>query len=597
MRVADFIAEEVSRFTKGHVFMVPGGAAMHLNDAFGRHPDFQCIANLHEQASAISAEGYSRITGELGVAMFTAGPGATNAITGVCGAWLDSTPVLFVSGQVKTSDLRSSISGIRQYGVQEVNIVDMVKGITKYAITVRDPETIKYHVQKAIYLATSGRKGPVWLDIPLDVQGADVDPSAINGFIPPSPIHLDENSLRTADVIELLQHSERPVLLLGNGLRAAKAIDEAISFAEKWNIPILTTWLGMDLVSSSHRLFFGRPGGMAPRGANFTVQNCDLLIAIGARMDLGMVGYSYKNFARKAKKIYIDIDIAELEKYDSPPDLPIHADAREFLVKLLAHEAHPATHRDSWVAKCSHWKDKYPLLLDDHKDPSKPISLYNFSAILTGLLSSEDIIVPGSSGFASEIFLLMFNYKKGQRIYHNRGTGSMGFGLPSSIGACLASGGKRTICVDGDGGFQMNIQELETIRRLNLPIKIFVINNSGYASIRSSQSRYFNQLVCADETSGLSLPPLREVSNAYSLADKKLENTLDIASSISEVLDTAGPCLCEVVVRPTEPREPCLSSFKKSDGTMVSRPIEDLYPFLDREEFLSNMLIEPLKDE
>ncbi len=592
MRIADYLFHKLYKTGVRHVFMLPGGAAMHLNDAVGRVPGLTPIGNLHEQACAIAAEAYARLSGGLGVVLVTAGPGGTNTITGLAGAWLDSTPVLFLSGQVKTADLKTS-RGVRQYGAQEIDIIRIVEPLTKYAVTVTDPQTIRYHLEKALHLALTGRKGPVWLDLPLDIQGTDVDPDRLVGYTPSTE---QANHIEPADAVErtidLLNRSERPVLLAGHGVRLAGAVEEFKTLLEHLQIPVLTTWLGMDLIGADHPLYFGRPGGMAPRGANFAVQNADFLLVLGSRLDLGLVGYSYENFARAACKVIVDIDPAELDKYPISIDLPVIADARDFITAVLARsERLIAVNRCSWVDRCRSWKQRYPLLGADHTDPQKSLSAYLLSDVLVDEMVSEDIIVPGSSGFACEIFLLMYRCKDGQRIFHNRGTGSMGFGLPASIGACLASGGRRTICVDGDGGFQMNIQELETVRRLNLPIKFFVVNNDGFASIRSSQGSYFNQLVCADRSSGLTLPDIIRVADAYGLPTARIDAVADLRGQLRALLAAPGPLVCEVVVRPDEPRIPRLASFRKPDGNMVSRPIEDLFPFLDRDELRENMLV------
>ena len=572
---------------------------MHLNDAFGRQPPIDPVGNLHEQACAIAAEAYARITGGPGAVLVTAGPGGTNTITGLAGAWLDSTPVIFISGQVKRADLKES-RGVRQYGVQEIDIVRIVGPLTKYAVTILEPESIRYHIDKALYLATTGRRGPVWLDILLDVQGASIDVDQLAGFTPeradPST-GIDGLAARVDDAIMLFNQAQRPVLLAGHGVRMAGATEEFLQLAERWQIPVLTTWLGMDLIDAVHPLFFGRPGGMAPRGANFTVQNADFLLVVGSRLDFGLVGYSYENFARAARKVIVDIDPAEIAKFPIPIDVPIVADAKAFFVEALSQSDRlQSKDRGTWIESCRTWKTKYPLLTTDHTDPSQPLSAYYFSHVLGEAMEPDDVVVSGSSGFACEIFLLTYLRKRGQRIFHNRGTGAMGFGLPASIGACLGSGRNRTICVDGDGGFQMNIQELETVRRLNLPIKFFVVNNDGFASIRASQSGYFKLLVCADRTSGLTLPDITKVATAYGLASCRIEGPANLREHIQQVLDAPGPIVCEVVVRPDEARIPRLASFRKPDGNMVSRPIEDLFPFLDRKEFEENMLI-PVLDE
>ena len=459
MKLSDYVMQVVAAEGVKHVFMLPGGGAMHLNDSLGRADGVDFVCNLHEQASAIAAEAYARVTNNLGVAMVTSGPGATNAITGVAGAWLDSTPCLFLSGQVKRADLKGE-SGLRMLGVQEVDIVSLVSPITKYAVTITDPTTVRYHLEKAIYLTRHGRRGPVWLDFPLDVQAAEIDPQHQRGFDPKA----DElRSGTRADIgplvdrlIDLLLSSERPVLLIGNGVRLAGAADRILTLAERLGVPVLTTWLGLDLIGDDHPLHFGRPGGIAPRGANFTLQNADCLVTIGARLDMALTAYAHERFARGAKKAMVDIDPAEIEKMKTTIHLPIVADAAEVIDRVLAVVTEPnAFQRDPWLARCREWRTRYPLVLPAHRENTDGVSMYYFSEVLTEELRADDIIAPSSSGFASEIFFLNFKVKHGQRVFHNRGMGAMGFGLPASIGACIASGNRRTISVDGDGGFQI----------------------------------------------------------------------------------------------------------------------------------------------
>ena len=592
MRVADYLAQRIAEAGIRHIFMLPGGAAMHLNDAFGRQPLIEPVGNLHEQACAIAAEAYARVTGGPAAVLVTAGPGGTNAVTGLAGAWLDSTPVIFMSGQVKCADLKGS-RGVRQYGVQEIEIVRIVEPLTKYAVTITDPQSVRYHFEKALHLATTGRRGPVWLDFPLDVQGANIEPGQLTGFTPePAAPRTGNLSGEVTRAITLLNQAKRPVLLAGHGVRMAGAVREFQQLVEQWQIPVLTTWLAMDLIDAEHPLFFGRPGGMAPRGANFTVQNADLLLVVGSRLDFGLVGYSYENFARGARKVIVDIDPSEIAKFPFHVEAPITADAKAFMAEALRQRDQlQSANRSSWIERCRAWKNRYPLLTSEQTDPAQPLSAYNFSHVLADAMGPRDVVVPGSSGFACEIFLLTYRCKYGQRIFHNRGTGAMGFGLPASIGACLGSGSKRTICVDGDGGFQMNIQELETACRLNLPIKFFVVNNDGYASIRSAQNAYFKNLVCADRTSGMTLPDITKVAAAYGLPSCRIDGPSNLRERIQQVLDTPGPIVCEVVVRRDEARVPRLASFRKPDGSMVSKPIEDLFPFLDREELRENMLV------
>jgi acetolactate synthase-1/2/3 large subunit len=358
---------------------------------------------------------------------------------------------------------------------------------------------------------------------------------------------------------------------------------------------VLTTWLGIDVIPDDHRLFVGRPGSIAPRGANFALQNCDLLLIVGARMDMSLTAYAHDRLARAARKVMVDIDSAEISKMRTTIDVPIHADAGDFL-REVRRQAQPQAPRSAWLAQCAAWKVQYPVVTAHHRQPRGPVSAYHFSEVLSDQLLSTDIVAPGSSGFASEIFLLVFRAKAGQRVFHNRGTGAMGFGLPGSIGACLGSGRKRTVCVDGDGGFQMNIQELATIAALNLPIKFFVLNNQGYASIRASQQAYFGRLVGADNSSGLQLPDLGEVTRAYGLTAFKIEDSSQLEDGIRASLESPGPSVCEIVAIPDEARGPRVASKQRPDGSMVSSPLEDLWPFLERDEFLKNMIIAPLAE-
>ncbi len=598
VKLSHYVMDFVARQNVKHVFLLVGGGAMHLNDSLGRCPGLQYVCNLHEQAAAIAAEAYSRVTNRLSAAMVTTGPGGTNAITGVAGAWLDSTPVLFISGQVKRADLKRD-SGVRILGVQEIDIVSIVRSITKYAVTIDDPASIRFHLEKAVHLALSGRRGPVWIDIPLDVQAAQVDPGSLPGFTP-TDVDLTKSSgqLRreVGQLVQMLNQAKRPILLAGNGIRAASAEKIFMEVVEALGIPVLATWLGFDLIPDAHPLYFGRPGSLAPRGANFALQNSDLLMVVGSRLDMAMTAYNHERMARAAVKIMVDIDPAEIRKMKTPIHLPIVADAKAFLEEMKAQAAAvQGKGWQPWVQKCQEWKERYPLVLPEHRNLSSQLSMYHFSEALSDELAPGDVITPGSSGFAIEIFLLCLKIKKDQRCFHNRGTGSMGFALPSAIGAAVASG-HRTICVDGDGGFQMNIQELATVERLKLPIKFFVANNDGYASIRASQSGYFKQLVGADSTSGMTLPDLGAVTKAYGLPFVRIADKADLSRQIRAVLEMEGPVVCEVLVAPDEDRIPRAASYIRPDGSMGSKPLEDLFPFLDRDEFKQNMLI-PLIEE
>jgi acetolactate synthase I/II/III large subunit len=598
MKLSDYVTAFIESLGVKHVFLVPGGGAMHLNDSLARSEKVQFVCNLHEQASAIAAENYSKSTNHMGVALFTTGPGGTNAVTGVAGAWLDSTPCFFISGQVKRVDRMVTRDGtplgVRQMGVQEVDIISIVHSITKYAVTVDDPQSIRYHLEKALYMANSGRPGPVWIDIPLDVQAAPIDPEMLVGF---EPAEQDANgaalNAQVTEVIAALNRAERPMLLAGNGIRLARAEREFLELVDVLGVPVETTWLLIDCVPDDHPLFAGRPGALAPRGSNFAIQNCDFLLSIGARLDRVITGFSPERFAPAAYKAMVDIDLPELAKMGRSVHVKICADAGEFIRALLARKDEiRAGGRKAWKAQCAHWKKRYPVVLPEYRQPDGPVSVYYLSDLLSEELTGDDYIVSGSSGTGIELFLLALRVKAGQRVFHTTALGAMGFGIAASIGACLAGGGRRTVCVDGDGGFQFNIQELETVKRLNLPVKFFVLNNNGYASIRASQTSFFGEAkIGCDASTGQTLPDVRRVAEAYRIKTDLIVDQSNLRGDIRRVLNTPGPVVCEIRVIPDEVRAPRLSSVQRADGSFVSQPLEDLWPFLDREEFSSNMLI------
>lgn len=573
---------------------------MHLNDSVGKCKDITYVCDFHEQACAIAAEAYARVTNNLGVALVTAGPGGTNAITGVAAAWLDSTPCVFLSGQVKRSDMIGNL-GVRQLGIQEVDIVSIVKNITKYAVTIHDPASIRYHLEKATYLAKTGRPGPVWIDVPLDVQASMIDQDHLDTFNP-CDVHnpIDQTRLPglVQATIELLNQAERPVILAGNGIRLSGAEAEFLNLVDMLGIPVLTTRLGVDLIPASHELCFGMPGSIAPRYANFALQNSDWLLILGARLDRALIAFAPDRLARAAKKIMVNIDVAEIRKLSPIIDLPVHSDARVFLRAMLEKPTLIALRdRSAWIKRCREWKTKYPFVLPEYYSNKNGISMYVFSEILSNELKADDVILPGNSGTACELFLTAFKAKAGQRVFHNKGTGAMGFSQPAAIGACLASGGRRTVCVDGDGGFQVNIQELETIRRLNLPMKFFVMNNGGYASIRSSQQAFFNRMAGADESSGLTLPDTVKIAKSYGLFSMRISEPSELRHQIQAFLSIDGPGVCEVVIIQDEPRAPRVATVQNPDGTITSRPLEDMWPFLDREEYHSNMIIDTIPEK
>jgi acetolactate synthase-1/2/3 large subunit len=600
-KVSDYIIQFIANLGVKHVFLVPGGGAMHLDEAIARCSDVEFVCKLHEQASSICAETYSKATNHLGVAVVTSGPGATNAITGLAGAWLDSTPCIFVSGQVKRSDRAVSADGIplgvRQVGVQELDIVTVVRSLTKFAVTIGDPATIRYHLEKAAYLASSGRPGPVWIDVPLDVQASQIDPELLPSFDATELGSVEGGrealSAQVREVIIVLNRSERPLLLAGNGIRLARAEAEFRELVGELDIPIETTWLAIDLIEEAHPLFVGRPGAVAPRGANFAVQNADFLLTIGARLDRVITGYAPEEFGRVAHKVMVDIDPAELNKMGSSIHQPIEADAGQFMREMLRQrESIRQCARSEWKDRCREWKRRYPVVQPEHRVPGL-VRVYHLAEVMSEELAEGDFLVSGSSGSGIELFLLAFHVKPRQRVFHTTALGAMGFGIATSIGVSVSGGKKPTVCVDGDGGFQFNIQELETVARLNLPIKFFVLNNDGYASIRASQTSFFGApLIGCDASTGQTLPDLLKVAAAYGLGTDRIDDQTDLRSQVRRVLDRPGPVVCDVVCVRDEVRAPRLSSVQLPDGSFVSKPLEDLWPFLGRDEFESNMSIQ-----
>jgi len=595
MKLSDYVFNFIAETGARHIFFLPGGGCMHLVDSLGRKNELQKICCLHEQAASIAAEAYSQYSNNLGVALVTTGPGATNAITGVAGAWIDSTPLFIISGQVKRSDMIGA-SGVRQMGIQEVDIESIVKPITKYAVTVTNPRMIKYHLQKALYLATHDRKGPVWIDLPLDVQGSNIDEHALPEYLHDYLLseELITNEIKNCAVIaaDILSKAERPVILAGN---APEAFNDLI---QRIKAPVLLTWKASDFLWEEHELYCGKPGIIGQRGANFTQQNADFLLSIGARLDLCQIGHNYSHFAPAAKKVIVDIDKNELNKIKTFIDVTVNADAGVFINALLdALEKVQTNDYSLWLMQCKQWQRRYPVILDEYRQPAELVNPYYFFDVLSDLLNEEDLIVPESSGISAEITQQAFRLKRGQRILNTPGLGAMGFGLPACIGACLASDGRRTISIIGDGGLQHNIQELETIARLKLPLKIFILNNNGYASIRNMQRAHFKgNLVGCDPGSGLTLPDTCKVVRAYGLTTRRILNQDNLYDEVADVLNSVETIICEVMIDPEVPAAPKMSSQVLPDGKIVSKPMEDLWPFLDREELLSNMLI-PVAEE
>ena len=592
MKVSDYIAQKVAEYTSD-VFLIPGGGCIHLVDSFDKST-INLIPTLHEQGASIAAESYGQYTNNLGVCLVTTGPGATNAVTGVASAWLDSIPMLIICGQVQNKD-RVQDRGVRQIGFQEINSVSIYKDITKYAVTLDDPEMIRYHVEKALWLATSGRKGPVLLDIPLDIQACQIEPESLQSYI---CTKRDNYIINVERSIEAMLKSKHPIILVGNGVRLADAIPEFEKFIKTTNIPVLTTWKALDLLDETDSQYVGRPGGVGQRGANFNQQNSDFILVIGARLDHGQLAYQPQYFARHATRAIVDIDVDEINKLGIKIHHPIEMDAKEFLEianSILDKKSIPIF--SEWQKHCRALYEKYPVIEAKYLEKQNIINNYAFMKYLSDLLPSNSLVIPGSSGACSEVTMQAFQVKKGCRVYNSEGLGAMGFGIPAAIGGCIASGKKETISVDGDGGFVMNVQELELVRRYNLPIKFFVLNNDGYGSIKTTQNTHFGgRLVASDPSSGLTLPSIELTASAYKIPFVRIENQNNLKQELKEVLDTTGPIICELMVDPNHITLPKASVYKKEDGSFATRPMEDLFPFLDRQEFRENLMIDEILD-
>lgn len=598
MRVADYIADYIYDEGVRYVFMVSGGGMMFLSDGIAVHPNLEAVCTHHEQAAAMAAISYAKYREALGVCYVTTGCGGTNAITGLLNGWQDSIPCLFVSGQSKRKETtRNSGLKLRQFGVQEADIVAVVQPLTKYAAMVNKPELIAFHLDKAIFLARHGRPGPVWLDIPLDVQGAQVDPHSLTRFSPEDQVNKDYGVPTDDEIVEsarLIHRAERPIIIAGQGIRLAKAIPEFKAFIEKFQIPFAVSKLGVDLLPSVHPLFIGRIGNKGDRPGNMAVQNSDLVISIGCRLSVSSTGHEYDKFAREAKIVVVDIDAVEHKKNTVRIDKFIHADAKQFLRKIGA--AEPFTPRAAWLEKCRHWKAKYPVYLREYAKCTDGINLYHFINSLGEVLKSDAVVV-SDAGSAGYVTTQALQFKERQRSIYSGGQMEMGYTLPATIGVCYAKNRDEVIGITGDGSFQMNIQELQTIVHNKLPIKIFVWNNEGYLSIRATQRKFFEgRFIGTDKTSGVSFPDIEKIAYAYNIKFFRLEGSENLTEFLKKIIEYPGPVLCEVVCIRDQEIVPTVSSIRKKDGSMVSKPLEDMYPFLDREEFYEEMIVKPINE-
>jgi acetolactate synthase-1/2/3 large subunit len=600
VKVSDWIAQKVVDHGIRQVFMLTGGGAMHLNQSLGTHKQLKTVFNHHEQACAIAAESYYRMTNRLAVLNVTSGPGGTNAITGVYGAFVDSIGVLVLSGQVKyETTVRSTGLALRQYGDQELDIEELVRPITKYCVMVTDPMSIRYHVEKALYLAVSGRPGPCWLDIPLNVQAAQVDPDLLVGF---DPAELDEPWRRTdvpaaaAEILEKLAKAKRPVVLPGSGVRLSGQYDAFLKLIDKLGIPVAPAWTAYDVVWDEHPLYVGRPGTVGDRPGNFAVQNSDFLLILGSRLNIRQISYNWGSFAREAYKVWVDIDPLELQKPMVTPDMPVLADLKD-LIPALADAAYDGPTEDhvEWLAWCKERRRRFPIVQPEYWN-NQIVNPYCFTAKLFEQLDEGDVII-AANATASVVGFQAAYIKPGQRMWTNSGSATMGYDLPAAIGAASGEENRRIICIAGDGSIMLNLQELQTIIGNKLPVKIFLINNEGYVSIFQTHRNFFNGVeVGGGPKSNLTFPNFELLMKAFGFPFVRCNRHEDMADAIAQTLAVDGPAVCEMIVDENVVFAPKLSAKQHPDGRITSPPLEDLSPFLPREVFKENMIIEIIED-
>lgn len=604
IKVSDLIVNFVESLKVKEVFLISGGGNIHIIDSIGKSKKLRYICNHHEQASATAAEAYSRVNGNIGVCIVTTGPGGTNAITGVLGSWLDSIPVLVISGQVKRELIGAKQGGLRQLGDQEINIVDIVKPVVKYTATVNDPEDILFHLEKAVFLAKTGRPGPVWIDVPLDVQGSFVKKSDLTHFDPKReklPFKTDVLVLKklVKEALDVLSKSKRPVLYIGNGVKLSHASTELLELIRLLKIPVLTSYAGYDLISSDNPYFFGRGHAFGQRAANFILQNSDFFLSVGARLDIRTIGFTYRAFAREAYKVMVDIDNNELDKFILSPNLKVNFDAKQFINEMIKQikEMKLNLKIDEWINYGKMLNSKYKVVLPEYWKERKYVNPYCFIDTIGQLMQENEIIVVSDGIGPLNCSYQALYIKKGQKVILNNGCAQMGYGLPAAIGAAFASG-KRIICFEGDGSIQLNIHELQVIKHHNLPIKIFIYNNDGYLSIRNTQKNLFNsKFVASNSQSGISCPDFIKIAKAYGIPAIRINNHLDMKRKIIKVLGSTGPIICEINSLRDLMLTPKLASRKNAAGQFESPPLEDMFPFLPRNEFEENMIIPIWKDQ
>lgn len=582
--IVDFLRQQKTK----EVFLITGAAIAFTVDAFSKRRDIRYICMQHEQAAAMAAESYSRLATGIGVAMGTSGPGATNLITGICGAWFDSIPTLYITGQVNTKE-QTGHTNVRQIGFQETKIVEIVKPITKFAHKLEDPEEIRYILEKAMYIAKSGRPGPVLVDIPINLQYAKIDPKRLKSFKAPKKLsHHKDLDKKIEETINIINSANRPVLLLGFGIRLSHAEKELKALINLLNFPVVTTWSGLDLIEYDHKLRVGQSGVYGSRAANFAIQNCDLLISLGARLDTRQTGSRAANYAREAKKIIVDIDEAEINKGRGIiPNVAISEDVKLFLVQLLkAKKEIKVNNISNWIEKIKIWKEKYPLLKEEHYKQKKYVNPYIFMKALSDLLPTNAIIIPDEGGNLTWT-IQGIQLKKGQRLFSTFGNSPMGYALPASIGASFAVENKKpVICITGDGGLQLNLQELQTIIKHQLPIKIFILNNGCYGIIKQFQDTWLGSRYEASEK-GYSAPDFIKIAKAYGFKTFQIKTHKNLRIKIANVIKQKGPVFCDVLLDPDQKIEPKIE---------FGMPLEDMTPYLRRSEFMSNMIVKPLEE-
>ena len=594
IKVSDYIAQFIVDQGIRDLFLISGGGMMHMLDSVSRNENLNLVFNLNEQASAICADSYGQFNGHLGACMVTTGPGATNAVTGCAGAWVDSNPVLYISGQCKTSQM-GQLMGLRIYGAQEIAIIPCVKPITKYAVTVLKKEDIRYHLEKAVYLATHGRKGPVWIDVPLDIQGAQVDEDSLVGFDPEAEGLAEKSTILPADIEKLyalINASRRPAILIGHGIVAAGRQEQIRQIVEDFQIPVLATWRAKGVFGDEEDLFMGSPGIPTTRFSNYVLQNTDFLLIIGTRLNPAITAYDEPHFAPNAKKVMVDIEEKEITKLDMEFAMRFVADAADFMDAVAAQKnLYIPADRSIWLDYCTTIKKKYPLNQEKQPlDNEGKVDGFIFADKLSDYSRASDVFVGSSSGRTCGISHMAYRLKKGQRFVTSMGIGSMGWCLPSAISCCIASGKQRTLLLEGDGSLQHNIQELALIRKYQLPLKLFILSNNGYASIYTMQMNNFrSEFAGCNSDSGLAIPSVEKTAQLYDLPYYRIETNEQIDAVLSEIMSNDEPCLCELCASIRFDEIPKSMTIANPDGTFTSSKLENLYPFVPAEEQAENM--------